>query len=159
MAKLTHVDISGNALMVDVSSKDITSRTASAEGKIYMSKECFDLVLSHSHKKGDVLTISQVAGIMASKRTSSLIPLTHNINLTNSEVTFTEISENDKYGFICHSLMKCNDVTGVEMEALTAVSVALLTIYDMCKAVDKRMLITDIYLVKKTGGKSGEFNY
>lgn len=159
MNKFSHVDDNGNAVMVDVSNKEETFRVAEAVGCIFMSKECFDMVIENRHKKGDVLGVAQVAGIMASKKTSDLIPLCHVLNLTSVKVEFTPISEDGKYGFTSHSLVKCLGVTGVEMEALTAVSTSLLTIYDMCKAVDKRMLLSDIHLEKKMGGKSGEFNY
>lgn len=155
MNEFTHIDKNGNAVMVDVSNKEVTSRIAVAEGSIFMSKECFDMVNEGKHKKGDVLTVAQVAGIMGSKKTSELIPMCHNIALTNSKVVF-EVLDN---GFKAISTVKCEGVTGVEMEALTAVSVALLTVYDMCKAVDKRMIIKDIHLVEKHGGKSGDFKY
>ena len=113
------------------------------------------MVIEKKHKKGDVLTVAQVAGIMGAKRTSDLIPMCHNIALTNAKVTF-EVLDN---GFIAISEVKCDGKTGVEMEALTAVSVALLTVYDMCKAVDKRMVMKDIHLVEKHGGKSGDFKF
>lgn len=153
--EFSHIDNKGNAVMVDITDKKETQRVAIAEGTIKMSHECFMMVKNNAHKKGDVLGVSQVAGIMASKRTSDLIPMCHNINLTNAKVTFSEIAD----GFIVRSEVKCVGVTGVEMEALTSVSVALLTIYDMCKAVDKRMVIENIHLIKKCGGKSGEFNF
>lgn len=153
--EFSHIDNKGNAVMVDVTDKKETQRVAIAEGTIKMSHECFMMVKNNVHKKGNVLGVSQVAGIMASKRTSDLIPMCHNINLTNAKVTFREIDD----GFIARSEVKCVGVTGVEMEALTSVSVALLTIYDMCKAVDKRMVIENIHLIKKCGGKSGEFNF
>lgn len=155
MDKFTHIDEKGDAIMVDVSSKEITSREAIAEGVISMSEQCFLLVKENRHKKGDVLTVATVAGIMGAKNTSSLIPLAHNINLTSVNVTFEEIDK----GYKAIAKVKCNGVTGVEMEALTAVSVALLTVYDMCKAIDKKMVIKDIHLVKKSGGKSGEFSF
>lgn len=155
MTEFTHIDRDGNAVMVDVSDKKVTSRMAIAEGSIIMSKECFEMILEKKHKKGDVLTVAQVAGIMGAKKTSDLIPMCHNIALTNAKVSF-EVIEN---GFKAISEIKCEGVTGVEMEALTAVSVALLTIYDMCKAVDKRMVIKDIHLVEKCGGKSGDFKF
>lgn len=151
----SHIDHNGNATMVDVSLKENTSRVATAIGTIHMSKECFEMVKNHTHKKGDVLGVSVVAGIMASKKTSDLIPMCHNINLTNCNISFEEIEN----GFIVKSEVKCNGQTGVEMEALTSVSIALLTIYDMCKAIDKRMVIDNIHLVNKKGGKSGDFNF
>lgn len=155
MNKFTHIDNEGNANMVDVSQKDVTSRLAIAEGYIYMSQECFEAIKERKTKKGDVLTIAQVAGIMGAKKTSDIIPLTHNIALTNAKVYFEEVEN----GFKCTSEIKCLGVTGVEMEALTAVSTALLTVYDMAKAIDKRMIIKDIHLVSKSGGKSGDFKY
>ena len=159
MEKFTHIDEDNNAVMVDVTSKEVTERTAIAVGKIYMSKECFMMVMEQKHKKGDVLGVAQVAGIMASKQTSSLIPLCHLLNLTSAQVEFSPLQEDGQFGFEATSTIKCVGVTGVEMEALTSVSVALLTIYDMCKAVDKRMNMVDIHLLKKSGGKSGDFNY
>ncbi len=155
MNKFTHIDEKGNAKMVDVSSKNETLRIAIAEGTILMNEECFLMVKEHKHKKGDVLTVAQIASIMAAKKTSSIIPLTHNINLKSVDVSFEEATN----GYKAIASVKCFDVTGVEMEALTAVSVALLTIYDMCKAIDKRMVIKDIHLVSKSGGKSGDFNF
>ncbi len=155
MNKFTHINEKGDASMVDVSSKQITSREAIAEGSILMSEQCFLMVKENRHKKGDVLTVATVAGIMGAKKTSSLIPLAHNINLTSVNLTFEEIDN----GYKAIANIKCEGVTGVEMEALTAVSVALLTVYDMCKAVDKKMVIKDIHLVKKSGGKSGDFSF
>ena len=155
MNNFTHIDENGNAIMVDVSSKGKTQRIALASGDIYMSEECFKAVIDKKNKKGDVLSVSQVAGIMGAKKNSELIPLCHNINLTSVKVYF-ETLEN---GFRAFCEAKCLGETGVEMEALTGVSIALLTIYDMCKAIDKRMIIKDIHLVHKSGGKSGEFNY
>lgn len=157
MSNFSHIDENNNAVMVDVSSKEVTERIATASGKIYMSKECFLLVKNKAHKKGDVLAVAQVAGIMASKKTSELIPLTHNINLEHVSVIINPLKEENGYEVV--ATVKCKHVTGVEMEALTSVSVTLLTIYDMCKSIDKRMKIDDIHLVKKIGGKSGEFIY
>ena len=159
MSKFTHIDEQGNAIMVDVSNKEITNRTAKAVGKIYMSKEAYELVKQNKNKKGDVLTVSQVAGIMAGKKTSELVPLCHPLLINKLNVTFTDIEEKEKYGFIAHSEVHVEGKTGAEMEALTAVEIALLTVYDMCKAVDKRMVITDIHLESKTGGKSGDFKF
>jgi len=159
MSKLTHVDKQGNAIMVDVSKKDITHRVAIASGLIYMSKEAYESVIEHKNKKGDVLTVAQVAGIMGAKKTSELVPLCHPIKIGKLNITFEEICEKDKYGFKATSEVSADDKTGVEMEAITAVEIALLTIYDMCKAVDKRMVISDIHLCKKSGGKSGDFEF
>lgn len=155
--ELTHFDDNGNAVMVDVSEKDITGRTAVARGSIHVSRRALDAILGRQVKKGDVLTVSQVAGIMGTKKTAELIPMCHPIFLSNVKVEF-EIDEK-----ACDISVFCTaqteGKTGVEMEALTGVSVALLTIYDMCKAIDKRMTIGDIHLVEKTGGKSGDFRY
>lgn len=157
MSNFSHIDENNNAVMVDVSSKDVSERIAIASGKIYMTHECFLMVQNKAHKKGDVLGVAQVAGIMASKKTSELIPLTHNINLESVKVEINPLLQENGYEVI--ATVKCHHVTGVEMEALTSVSITLLTIYDMCKAIDKKMKIDDIHLVKKIGGKSGEFNY
>ena len=151
--EFTHFDENKNAVMVDVSEKDITNRVATATGRITLCNETMEAVKGRKIKKGDVLTVAQVAGIMGQKRTSELIPMCHNINLTSSKITF-EIKGND---IIVFSKAKTSGQTGVEMEALMGVNIALLTIYDMCKAIDKRMLISDVHLVEKTGGKSGDF--
>ena len=151
--EFTHFDENKNAVMVDVSEKDITNRVATATGRITLCNEAMEAVKGRKIKKGDVLTVAQVAGIMGQKRTSELIPMCHNINLTSSKITF-EIKGND---IIVFSKTKTSGQTGVEMEALMGVNIALLTIYDMCKAIDKRMLISDVHLVEKTGGKSGDF--
>ena len=150
--EFTHFDDNKNAVMVDVSDKDITNRVAIATGRITL---CDEAVMGKKIKKGDVLTVAQVAGIMGQKRTSELIPMCHNINLTSSKITF-EIEGND---IIVFSKSKTTGKTGVEMEALMGVNIALLTVYDMCKAIDKRMLISDIHLLEKTGGKSGDFYF
>lgn len=157
MSEFTHFDDKGNAYLVDVSGKDITKRTAVATGKIKVSPEVMEAVLGHKIKKGDVFTVAQVAGIMGTKRTSDLIPMCHPLSLTNASVTFEADEENNEITAICTAVTEGK--TGVEMEALTGVSVALLTIYDMCKAIDKRMCISDIHLVSKSGGKSGDFEY
>ena len=151
--EFTHFDENKNAVMVDVSEKDITNRIATATGRITLCNEAMEAVKGRKIKKGDVLTVAQVAGIMGQKRTSELIPMCHNINLTSSKITF-EIKGND---IIVFSKAKTSGQTGVEMEALMGVNIALLTIYDMCKAIDKRMLISDVQLVEKPGGKSGDF--
>ena len=157
MSEYTHFDENGNAYMVDVSGKDITKRTAVATGKISVSPEVMEAVLGRKIKKGDVFTVAQVAGIMGTKKTSDLIPMCHPIALTNASVSFEADEEVGCITATCTAVTEGK--TGVEMEALTGVSVALLTIYDMCKAIDKRMCISDIHLVSKTGGKSGEFSY
>jgi cyclic pyranopterin phosphate synthase len=152
---LTHFDQQGHAAMVDVSDKEITERTAVANGRIQMSQDAFDAIKNGTADKGDVLGVARVAGIMAAKRTPELIPLCHPLMLTKVSMDF-ELNEQElTVGAICTA--KLSGKTGVEMEALTGVSVALLTIYDMCKAVDKSMVITDIYLVEKSGGKSGRY--
>ena len=151
----THVDAAGNARMVDVGEKAVTHRTAVAVGRVTMSPECFAAVAESRAKKGDVLGVAQVAGIMATKRTSDLIPLCHTLLLTKSAVEFTLHPEEHSIEAEC--TVRCEGQTGVEMEALTGVSTALLTIYDMCKAVDKGMELGEIHLVEKTGGKSGHY--
>lgn len=157
MSDLTHFDERGNARMVDVSGKDITKRTATAQGVISVSREVMDAVIGKKIKKGDVLTVAQVAGIMGTKRTSDLIPMCHPLRLNNASVTFDIDEEACAVTAVCTAV--CEEKTGVEMEALTGVSVALLTIYDMCKSIDKRMVISDIHLVEKSGGKSGDFRF
>lgn len=152
---LTHIDANGNAVMVDVSEKQPTHRTAAAVGRISMNEECFAAVRDGKAKKGDVLAVAQVAGIMATKRTSDLIPLCHVLNLTKSSVTFRLVQDKRQVEVTC--TVSCEGKTGVEMEALTGASVALLTVYDMCKAIDKRMVIEAVHLVEKHGGKSGDF--
>jgi len=155
--EFTHFDDKGNAYMVDVSGKGVTHRVAIAEGTIAVSREVMDAVLGHKVKKGDVMTVAQVAGIMGTKRTSDLIPMCHPLSLTNAAVTFEVDEEACEIKAICRAVTEGK--TGVEMEALTGVSTALLTIYDMCKAIDKRMVIREIHLVEKSGGKSGEFRF
>ena len=155
--EMTHFDKSGNAAMVDISDKSVTARTAVAQGVIRMSEECLRMVRSGEHKKGDVLAVARIAGIMGAKKTSDLIPLCHNIGLTSVNIDF-EFPENENaIRVICS--VSCEAKTGAEMEALTGVNIALLTVYDMCKAVDKRMVMDDIHLERKTGGKSGEFQF
>ena len=150
---LTHIDKDGNAKMVDVSNKDNSNRIAIASGFIELNNATISLIESGNLKKGDVLTVAKIAGIQASKKTSGLIPLCHNINLDKINIEFRiSMKENKIY---CQSTIKCSGKTGVEMEALTAVSVSLLTIYDMCKASDKNMVISEIKLIEKHGGKSG----
>ena len=155
MSDLTHIDSNGNAVMVDVSEKDKTERTATAIGSIYMEEKTLKLINNKNIKKGDVLSIAQLAGIMAAKQTSNLIPLCHPLNLTSVKLELTANNENNSIDII--STCKLTGQTGVEMEALTAVSIAALAIYDMCKAVDRSMRIGDIRLTHKAGGKSGEF--
>ena len=153
--EFTHFDQNGAAWMVDVGGKADTEREAVAEGSIFMSRECFDKVREGSMKKGDVLGVARVAGIMGAKKTSELIPLCHILNLTKLAVDFEMVPEKCEIRAKCTA--KTTGKTGVEMEALTGVSVALLTVYDMCKAVDKTMEIGRIALLQKSGGKSGTF--
>ncbi|WP_270284075.1 cyclic pyranopterin monophosphate synthase MoaC [[Clostridium] scindens] len=155
--EFSHFDEDGNAVMVDVSGKEITQRRALAEGKIRLSREVFEAIAGRKVKKGDVLTVAQVAGIMGTKRTAELIPMCHLLNLANSEVRFEMNPEKLEIKAFCQ--VKTEGKTGVEMEALTGVSTALLTIYDMCKAIDKRMVIEEIHLCEKSGGKSGTFMF
>lgn len=155
--KLTHFDNSGNARIVDVSDKNKTERVAVAVSRIRVSEETLSLIKEGKIGKGDVLGVARIAGIMASKQTSNLIPMCHPLMISSCNVDF-EINDRE----VCIDIkatVKIVDKTGVEMEALTAASIAALTIYDMCKAVDKRMVIEGTHLLKKTGGKSGEFNF
>lgn len=144
--KLSHTDERGKANMVDVSNKNIQDRIARATGKIFLQPETLILIKENLLKKGDVLTVAEIAGIQAAKQTPSLIPLCHPLQLTKVEVK----AELTREGVTVHTLVRCIGQTGVEMEALTAASVALLTIYDMCKAVDKKMVISEITLIDKT---------
>ena len=155
MTKLTHFDSDGKAHMVDVSKKDITDRLAVALGCIEMQPETLELIEQGKHKKGDVLGIARIAGIMAAKKTSELIPLCHPLMLTKVSVDFELDDVNNK--IICTVTTKTAERTGVEMEALTAVNIALLTIYDMCKAIDRGMVIGDMKLLEKSGGKTGHW--
>lgn len=154
-SSFTHFDQQGNAVMVDVSEKKETTRVAIASGQISMSNEAYDLVKSGSIAKGDVLGIARIAGIMAAKKVDDLIPLTHPLMITKANVEF-ELKD-ERSTIEIKATVGITGKTGVEMEALTAVSVAALTIYDMCKAVDKSMVISDICLLQKSGGKSGTF--
>jgi cyclic pyranopterin phosphate synthase len=155
MSKLTHFDAEGRAVMVDVSGKDETARTAIAGASVLMAKETLTLILSRGHKKGDVLGVARLAGIMAAKRTPELIPLCHPLPLASVEVDL--VPDPARNAVDIKATCKLTGRTGVEMEALTAASVAALTIYDMCKAVDRGMRITDLRLLHKSGGKSGTF--
>ncbi|MBW1636152.1 MAG: cyclic pyranopterin monophosphate synthase MoaC [Deltaproteobacteria bacterium] len=151
----THFDESGNAHMVDVGKKTETSRVANAAGRISMSKSAFELVKSGSMSKGDVLGIARVAGVMAAKKVDELIPLAHPLMISKANIDF--VLRDDDCSIDIFATVGITGKTGVEMEALTAVSIAALTIYDMCKAVDKSMTISNVRLLKKTGGKSGTF--
>lgn len=155
MKKLTHIDKEGKGTMVDVSDKSSTQREAVASGSVYMKKETISLITADQIAKGNVFETARLAGIMAAKKTCGLIPLCHQLNLTSVAVDFKVDRKNNRVDIAARA--KCAGQTGVEMEALTAVSVAALTIYDMCKAVDKGMIISDIKLMEKRGGKSGEW--
>ncbi|MFA7327493.1 MAG: cyclic pyranopterin monophosphate synthase MoaC [Candidatus Kapaibacterium sp.] len=153
MKSLTHVNTEGKAEMVDVSTKGETLRTAIAYGEIRISNDIYNAIKNNEIKKGDVLTLAKIAGIMGAKKTSELIPLCHNIFISKLDVELK--LEKDK--ITANSFASTIGPTGIEMEALSAVSIALLTIYDMCKAIAKDMLITNIQLIEKTGGKSGNY--
>ena len=154
--ELTHIDKYGNAKMVDISHKKHTTRVAIATGKVYMKSETLNMIIDGTLPKGDVLATARIAGIMGAKKTWELIPMCHNIPIDSIII---ELYENKKENSIeITASATCTWKTGIEMEALTGVSVAALTIYDMCKAVDKEMLIGEICLKKKTGGKSGDYN-
>jgi cyclic pyranopterin monophosphate synthase len=153
MSKLSHVDAEGRIAMVDTTGKESSSRRAVASGRVLMSPETVEAVRDHTTPKGDPIETARIAGIMAAKRTSDLIPLCHPLPLTHIDLR----AELQDSGVYLEAVVATNAQTGVEMEALTAVSVAALTIYDMCKAVDKSMILTEIRLEKKTGGKSGTF--
>lgn len=151
--ELTHINEQGRARMVDVTEKAETTRTAVAEGRIRMNRETAELIRTGGMAKGDVLAVAQVAGIMAAKRTPDIIPMCHSLRLTGVDIAFTLEEE----AVHIRATVRCKGETGVEMEALTAVSAAALTIYDMCKAVQKDMEIGEIHLCRKTGGKSGDY--
>lgn len=157
MDKLNHFDKEGNCVMVDVSEKTETTRIATAISTIKLGKETLDRIKQGSVGKGDVLGVARIAGIMAAKKTSDLIPMCHPLMISSCKVDF-EIDE-DNFAIKTIASVKITGKTGVEMEALTAASIATLTIYDMCKAIDKKMVIEGTFLLNKTGGKSGEFNF
>lgn len=157
MSEFTHFNHAGEAVMVDVTGKEETKREATAKGSIYMSKSCFEAVTGKEIEKGDVLGIARIAGIMGAKRTSDLIPLCHIINLTNVTISFELDEVKNEITAFCTA--KSVGKTGVEMEAIMGVNIALVTIYDMCKAIDKNMRIENIHLIEKSGGKSGHFVY
>ena len=155
MTKLNHFNDAGDAHMVDVGDKPVTLRKAVAQGRIQMQAETLQRIIDGNHKKGDVMGVARIAGIMAAKKTPELIPLCHPLMINSVEVDF--VPDTEKSLVKIEAVVKVNGRTGVEMEALTAVSVAALTIYDMCKAVDKTMLIGHVRLVEKQGGRSGHF--
>ena len=152
---LTHVDKKGNAKMVDISSKKDTQRMAEARGSIQLTSKIMQSILKDINKKGDVLTVAKIAGIQGGKKTSELIPLCHNILINSIEIDFKILK--DECSIECYVLTKSNGTTKLEMEALTALTISLLTIYDMCKGIDKGMKIKNISLMKKMGGKSGKW--
>ncbi len=153
--ELTHINEQGRAKMVDVSEKDVTERVGIASGRISMRPETYDMIIEGRAKKGDVLAVAQVAGIMAAKKTWETIPMCHPLLLTGVDIEFRLFAETDEIEAV--ATVRTTGKTGVEMEALNAVSATLLTIYDMCKAVDRGMVIRDILLLEKDGGKSGHF--
>ena len=154
--ELTHLDENGSARMVDVGGKEITERTARASACVHMQPRTLQTLLNNGLKKGDALAAARIAGIMAAKRTFELIPLCHNIPIESVNIDF----DNDgKERLFITSTLRCSYKTGIEMEALTAVSVAALTVYDMCKAIDRGMAVEDIRLLEKSGGKSGDYRY
>ena len=155
MSKLTHINANGEAQMVDVSDKNNTAREAKAGARVVMKAETLDLIVSGSNKKGDVLAVARIAGIQAAKKCSDLIPLCHPLMLSKVSVELTPNSKKNCIDIIATA--KLNGKTGVEMEALTAASIAALTVYDMCKAVDRFMLIDNVQLLEKKGGKSGHW--
>ncbi len=155
MSGLTHFDAAGNAVMVDVGGKPVTERTATAAGRVVMAAETLRRIADHGFAKGDVLSVAQLAGIMGAKRTPELIPLCHPLALSSVVVNLSP--EPERSAVAIEATCKVSGRTGVEMEALTAVAVAALTVYDMCKAVDRAMRITDLRLLHKDGGRSGEY--
>jgi cyclic pyranopterin monophosphate synthase len=157
MTSFTHFNEQGRAKMVDISEKHETIRTAIAKSSITVSKEIYDKINNNDIKKGDVLAVAQVAGIMAAKKTSDIIPMCHPLSLTGVDIRFSWERKDKNYQLIISASVKTKGSTGVEMEALTSASVAALTVYDMCKAIDKGMIIGPTYLVEKTGGKSGDY--
>ena len=155
MEKLTHINENGEAVMVDVSGKAVTVREAQAQGTVFVGPAILDLLQRGEVSKGDVLAAARIAGIMACKKTSDIIPLCHPLPITKASVDFEILPDQQAVRAVC--TVKTEGKTGVEMEALTGVSAALLTVYDMCKAVSKEMVISDVHLVRKSGGKSGDF--
>ncbi len=153
--QLTHIDEKGRVRMVDVSGKTPTRRTAVAQAVVRMRPETFEQITAGTVSKGNVLETARIAGVMAAKKTADLIPMCHPLNLTHAQVDF--FPDAKTHAIRIEATARIADLTGVEMEALTAVSVAALTLYDMCKAIDKAMTVTDVCLLKKTGGKSGTF--
>jgi len=155
MSEFTHIDAKGRVRMVDVTEKEPTLREALAQAVVHMHADTFDRIITQTVKKGNVLETARIAGIMAAKKTSSLIPMCHPLSITHAQIDF--FPDEPQHTIRIEALMRIVDQTGVEMEALTAVSLAALTIYDMCKSFDKNIYISDVCLLKKSGGKSGEY--
>lgn len=153
---LSHIDKKGNAKIVDISNKKITKRIAIASGMIFVTNEILEQIKKNETKKGDIFTVAKIAGIMAAKKTSDLIPLCHPLKIDDIQIAFNV--DDSKKVIIAEAEVKCENKTGVEMEALTAISITLLTIYDMCKAITHEMKITDVHLIKKSGGKTNISN-
>ena len=153
---LTHLDKKGNAKIVDIYNKKITNRIAIASGMIFVTNEILEQIKKNEFKKGDIFTVAKIAGIMAAKKTSDLIPLCHPLKIDDIQIAFNV--DDSKKVIIAEAKVKCENKTGVEMEALTAISITLLTIYDMCKAVSHKMKITDVRLINKSGGKTNFSN-
>lgn len=158
MSEFTHFNNQGRAKMVDITEKQASHRSAVAQTSVLVNEQIYRQINDHSIKKGDVLAVAQVAGIMAAKQTSSLIPMCHPIPISGVDISFDWVSEDANYRLIIAVSVKTKGSTGVEMEALTAASACALTVYDMCKAVDKGMIIGPTYLVEKSGGKNGDFH-
>ncbi|MDF0728720.1 cyclic pyranopterin monophosphate synthase MoaC [Cytobacillus sp. S13-E01] len=157
MSSFTHFNDQGRAKMVDITDKTTTIRTAIARTSVQVNKVIYDKITQHEIEKGDVLAVAQVAGIMAAKKTSDIIPMCHPLALKGVDISFQWENKIDEYRLLINVIVKTKGSTGVEMEALTAASATALTVYDMCKAVDKAMIIGPTYLVEKTGGKNGDF--
>lgn len=158
MSDFTHFNEQGRAKMVDISEKSETERTALARSSVIVTEEIYDKIIGSKIKKGDVLAVAQVAGVMAAKKTSDWIPMCHPLQLKGIDISFEWIVENNTYELQIEAFVKTKGSTGVEMEALTAASATALTIYDMCKAVDKGMVIGQTFLIEKKGGKSGDYH-
>ncbi|ALC83827.1 MULTISPECIES: cyclic pyranopterin monophosphate synthase MoaC [Bacillus] len=158
MNKFTHFNDQGRAKMVDISEKSDSVRTAIAVSSVQMNQEVYDKIVRQEIGKGDVLSVAQIAGIMAAKQTSTIIPMCHPIPLKGVDISFSWSNDEENHELMIQAMVKTKGSTGVEMEALTSASVCALTVYDMCKAIDKGMIIGPTYLMKKTGGKSGDFS-
>ncbi|UFT98304.1 cyclic pyranopterin monophosphate synthase MoaC [Radiobacillus kanasensis] len=157
MSEFTHFDQHGRAKMVDISDKTDTTRVAIAQSSIEVNQEIYEAIVEGTNKKGDVLSVAQIAGIMGAKQTANVIPMCHPLSLSGVQVSFDWEKGNDSYVLLIKAEVKTKGSTGVEIEALTAASITALTVYDMCKAVDKGMIIGPTFLLEKTGGKSGDF--